>query len=71
MLLLLVLTAAYVLAVANGIVTIDVAATLFWAIEIADGRALPFARSAGGIGRAAGRVVVPTSVRSPYGWAAR
>ena len=41
MLLLLVLTAAYVLAVANGIVTIDVARDLFWAIEIADGRALP------------------------------
>ena len=57
MLLLLVLTAAYVLAVANGIVTIDVARDLFWAIGRRRAR-LPAARSAGGIDRAAGGVVV-------------
>lgn len=40
-LLLLVLAAAYVLAVVHGVVTIDVARDMYWAIEIAQGRALP------------------------------
>ena len=37
----LLLTAAYVVATGHGVLTIDVARDMYWAIEIAQGRALP------------------------------